>query len=102
MSTGAVGARTDPALLAHLYRRAGFGATREQLDRLGVQDYEDTVEFLLNPTPEAGVPDDILARYMGGEAPHAYTATWLFRMINSECQLQEKICLLYTSDAADE
>ena len=73
MSTGAVGARTDPALLAHLYRRAGFGATREQLDRLGVQDYEDTVEFLLNPTPVAGVPDDILARYMGGEAPHAYT-----------------------------
>ena len=95
MSTGAVGARTDPALLAHLYRRAGFGATREQLDRLGVQDYEDTVEFLLNPTPEAGVPDDILARYMGGEAPHAYTATWLFRMINSECQLQEKMALFW-------
>ena len=95
MSTTAVEARTDVALLAHLYRRAGFGATREQLDRLAARDYEDTVEFLLNPTPEAGVPDDEIARYMGGEAPHAYTATWLFRMINSECQLREKMALFW-------
>ena len=95
MSTGAVKARTDPALLAHLYRRAGFGATREQLERLAGRDYEDTVEFLLNPTPEAGVADDMLSRYMGGEAPHAYTAKWLYRMINSECQLQEKMALFW-------
>ena len=95
MSTAAVDARTDIGLLAHLYRRAGFGATRAQLERLAEREYEDTVEFLLNPTPEAGVPDDELARYMGGEAPHAYIATWMFRMINSDCQLQEKIALFW-------
>ena len=95
MSTTSVEARTDLALLAHLYRRAGFGATREQLDRLAARDYEDTVEVLLDPAPEAGVPGDQSARYMGGEAPHAYTATWLFRMINSECQLQEKMALFW-------
>ncbi len=95
MSTTATEVKTDPALLAHLYRRAGFGATREQLDRLGAQEYEDTVEFLLNPTSETGVDEDQMARYMGGEAPHAYLATWLFRMINSECQLQEKMALFW-------
>jgi uncharacterized protein (DUF1800 family) len=95
MSTTGVGAKVDSALLAHLYRRAGFGATREQIDRLAARDYEDTVEFLLNPTPEAGVPDDKLARYMGGESAHAYTATWIYRMINSECQLQEKMALFW-------
>ena len=95
MSTIATGVKTDPALLAHLYRRAGFGATREQLDRLGAQEYEDTVEFLLNPTSETGVNEDQMARYMGGEQPPAYLATWLFRMINSECQLQEKMALFW-------
>jgi len=32
---------------------------------------------------------------MGGEAVHAYTAMWLYRMINSECQLQEKMALFW-------
>jgi uncharacterized protein (DUF1800 family) len=95
LSTAAVGVKTDLGLLAHLYRRAGFGATREQLERIATQDYEDTVEFLLNPTREAGVPDDEIARYLGGEAAHAYVATWLFRMINSDCQLQEKMALFW-------
>ncbi len=95
MSTTSVEAKTDPALLAHLYRRTGFGAAREQIDQLSGQDYEDTVEFLLNPTADAGVPDDELTRYMGGEAPHAYLAIWLYRMINSRCQLQEKMALFW-------
>ena len=95
MSATVVEAKTDLALLAHLYRRAGFGATREQLDRLATQDYEETVEFLLNPTSEAGIPTDELARYMGGESPQAYTAIWLYRMLNSECQLQEKMALFW-------
>ena len=48
MSTGAVGARTDPALLAHLYRRAGFGAGREELEARTAKGYEATVEDLVN------------------------------------------------------
>ena len=95
MTTMAVEARTDAALLAHLFRRAGFGATRAQVERLSECGYEETVEFLLNPTSEAGVSDDLIARYLGGESPHAYLAKWLFRMINSECQLQEKMALFW-------
>ena len=87
--------RTDAALLAHLYRRAGFGATRDQIDRLAARDYAEAVEFLLNPRPEAGVADDLIARYFVGEPPHAYLATWLFRMLNSENQLQEKMALFW-------
>ena len=44
----AVKTQTDPALVAHLYRRAGFGITREQVDRLSERDYADIVDFLLN------------------------------------------------------
>ena len=95
MSNKAVESKTDPALLAHLYRRVGFGATRDLIDRLAGQSYAETVEFLLNPTPETGVPNDELTRYMGGEAVHAYVAIWLYRMINSRNQLQEKMALFW-------
>jgi hypothetical protein len=95
LSTRAVEAKTDVALIAHLYRRAGFGATRDQIDQLSEQSYEDIVEFLLNPTPETGIPDDEITRYLGGEAPHAYLAIWLYRMLNSRNQLQEKIALFW-------
>ena len=95
MSTKAVESNTDPSLIAHLYRRAGFGATRDQIDQLSEQSYEDIVEFLLDPTPETGVPNDDLTRYLGGEAPHAYLAIWLYRMLNSRNQLQEKMALFW-------
>ena len=40
MSTAVVDVKTDIGLLAHLYRRAGFGATREQLERLAQEQGE--------------------------------------------------------------
>ena len=45
----------DLALMAHLVRRAGFGATRSELERYAAQGYEATVEELLNP----GDPGDM-------------------------------------------
>ena len=38
------------ALMAHLLRRASFGATRDELERYLEKGYEATVEELLNPT----------------------------------------------------
>ncbi len=95
MTTTDAGATTDIGLLAHLYRRAGFGATREQLEELSHQSYDDTVEFLLNPTPEVDLPPDVLARYFGGESPNSYVSIWIYRMLNSRCQLQEKMALFW-------
>ena len=36
------------SLLAHLMRRAGFGATMDELERCAAQGYEATVEELLH------------------------------------------------------
>ena len=54
-------ANEELALMAHLMRRAGFGATREELEARVQQGYENTVEELLNPATQqpgrpAGVP----------------------------------------------
>ena len=46
MTTVAHPADTDIDLLGHLYRRAGFGATREQLESYAKLSYEDTVCLL--------------------------------------------------------
>ena len=37
-------AKQDIALMAHLMRRAGFGATREELEERAAKGYEATVE----------------------------------------------------------
>ena len=42
-------ATQDVALMAHLMRRAGFGATREELEERAAKGYEATVEELLDP-----------------------------------------------------
>ena len=38
----------DIALMAHLMRRAGFGASRDELEARVARGYEATVEELLN------------------------------------------------------
>ena len=50
--TTATSARTDVSLIAHLLRRAGFGATRDQIDAYTAKGYEETVEELLHPKQE--------------------------------------------------
>ena len=95
MTTVAHPADTDIDLLGHLYRRAGFGATREQLESYAKLSYEDTVEALLNPDPKKDIQDDVLERYIHGEGPPIFVAGWLYRMINSEAQLQEKMTLFW-------
>ena len=37
------------ALLAHLMRRAGVGATQDELEALAERPYEEVVEDLLHP-----------------------------------------------------
>ena len=40
-------------LMAHLMRRAGFGAAREELEARAEKGYEATVEELVNPQEDA-------------------------------------------------
>ena len=41
--------RDELALMAHLMRRAGFGATQEELEQRVAKGYEATVEELVSP-----------------------------------------------------
>jgi len=56
-------ANNDIALMAHLMRRAGFGATYEELERRAAKGYEATVEELLNPESEPDLEMDVLERH---------------------------------------
>jgi len=89
----------DIGLMAHLMRRAGFGATREQLDVLEATGYEAAVEQLLNPGEETRMEDYLVRRFhpefssmMGPRAPGE---NWLYRMATTSSPLQEKMALLW-------
>ena len=49
-------------LMAHLMRRAGFGATRDELDQRMEQGYDATVDELLHPSGPDVMPTDLIRR----------------------------------------
>ncbi len=86
-------------LMAHLMRRAGFGATRDELESYVNKGYEATVEELLNPTDPQSMPQDIINRYHVDIHESRYgpsaAGNWLYRMITTNAPLQEKIALFW-------
>ncbi|HCP23263.1 MAG: DUF1800 domain-containing protein [SAR202 cluster bacterium] len=54
---------TDRALMAHFLRRAGFGATFQELDRYCQMGYEAAVEEVLHPENQPAIEEDVLERY---------------------------------------
>ena len=91
----------DTALMAHLMRRAGFGATYEELERRVAHGYKATVEELIYPEQQADLPMDLLQRdfvdWKGIDALETNQHYWLYRMVNSPRPLQEKVCLFWHS-----
>jgi uncharacterized protein (DUF1800 family) len=91
----------DVALMAHLLRRAGFGATRDELERYLPQGYEATVEELLHPenAPPALDDEDLIRRYHVDENSlmliESCQTYWLYRMINTRRPLEEKMALFW-------
>ena len=55
--------KTDKALMAHLLRRAGFGATFQELEKYCAEGYEATVEELLHPERQPTTDEDVWERY---------------------------------------
>jgi uncharacterized protein (DUF1800 family) len=86
-------------LMAHLLRRAGFGATRDEIEAALAQGYEATVEALLHPERVPDIDFDILHRFYPDikEAREidVNQANWLYRMINTRRPLQEKMALFW-------
>lgn len=92
--------KQDIALMSHLMRRAGFGASREEIEQRVEKGYEATVEELLNPSEQPPVDTDLLYRYhpiteVPGGAATPGQAGWLFRMVQTERPLEEKIALFW-------
>ena len=51
------------SLIAHLMRRAGFGATPSELDAYCSRGYNATLEWLLHPEDSQELDEDIIERY---------------------------------------
>ena len=83
----------DVNMMAHLMRRAGFGATRQQLEELAARPYEDVVEDLLNPERFPEVEEALMERYLGFD--NVVGVYWIHRMLASPRQLEEKISLFW-------
>ena len=88
----------DMALVAHLVRRAGFGASRDELERYASRGYEETVEDLLHPERFPEPEEDVLFRYhveMNDQDGLRSQSRWIYRMINSQAPLREKMALFW-------
>jgi len=92
-------ASKDIALMAHLMRRAGFGASRDELEARAAQGYEATVEELLTPEAEPVDRYEFL-RYQPGfwkpvTSPGMGMAAWFHTMLNTQRPLEEKMVLFW-------
>ena len=88
----------DVALIAHLMRRAGFGAPYHELEALAEQGYDATVDALLHPETQPSGLDLDLAERCFIEWSHFVRGVpeyWAWRMINSKRQLEEKMVLFW-------
>ena len=89
--------RSKLELVAHLYRRAGFGATPSELENVAGTSYEDVVDQLMTFSNIDFVPEDLICRFHKDqsdlrEAPAA-GAQWIYRMVMTENPMREKMCL---------
>ena len=89
----------DIELMAHLMRRAGFGATREELEVRTAKGYEATVEELLALSGGRSMGDDLIRRFhhelsglMGGRSAQEH---WLYQLITNKAPLQERVAFLW-------
>ena len=87
--------------MAHLMRRAGFGADRDELERRVANGYEATVEELLDPEAN-GIPpldtDELFRMTPGFKVPanpENMSGYWMYRFINTPRPLEEKVALFW-------
>lgn len=92
----------DIALIAHLMRRAGFGATRTELEEYAAKGYDAAVDELLNPEEHGRerADEQMLIRLQpgallpGGQPPMG-NVNWMYHLVNTERPLEEKMALFW-------
>jgi len=87
------------ALIGHLMRRAGFGASLEELDAYAAEGYEAAVEELLECADDRSMPDDLIRRYHHNQSAGlefvGSGASWLYQLISTSAPLQERMVLFW-------
>ena len=66
----------DVGMMAHLMRRAGFGASREELEVRAAKGYEATVEELLHPEAQPPLDRNEMMRYHRGPGARGRCRAW--------------------------
>lgn len=82
-------------MVAHLFRRAGFGLRNDEFEIYSSFPYEQIVEDLLNPGPLEEEDEDVLLRYFDRIRGGGYPGRWLYRIFNGKNPLREKMTLFY-------
>ena len=89
----------DIELMGHLLRRAGFGATREEIERYVLKGYEATVEELLHPEEQEGWDEELLFRdypdLQDRTAIEPSQIFWTYQLIGTKRPLEEKMALFW-------
>jgi uncharacterized protein (DUF1800 family) len=86
----------------HLYRRAGFGATWDELQEAVARGPDATLEGLLSGGPgleqfdeEVDAVTKGLPLVLRGTTLHEYQGVWLYRMMNTPHPLRERMTLFW-------
>ena len=94
--------RSGDALLDHLFRRAGFGASAGDLQAVAGMSYSAAVDYFVDfdkqpddVDSKIGQPDAVAITTRGQFSPNTVIddarQRWLFRMVHTKRPLQEKI-----------
>ena len=91
--------RESKILVAHLMRRAGFGAGYDEIREGVAIGYEALVEGLLHTEDSSWMGDFTVRRFhheqSGMMGPWASGDNWLYRMVTTTAPLQEKMSLFW-------
>ncbi|MGH8059974.1 MAG: DUF1800 domain-containing protein, partial [Candidatus Entotheonellia bacterium] len=94
-----VGQLSPLECMGHLFRRAGFGATRDELEAALAKGYEATLEELLHPEQAPDLEEDLLFRsfpdFHETRKVDVAAAAWVWRMIHTQRPLEEKMVLFW-------
>jgi uncharacterized protein (DUF1800 family) len=92
------------ALLAHLFRRAGFGARKADLDAYAGRDYASAVESLVSPEMRNRDESSLFNRATGGTILQPILSdaqeAWLQTMVTSRSPLIERMTLFLSNHFA--
>ena len=92
-------AATNEELVAHLFRRVGFGATPMEMESVIGMGYNEIVDQLMDFSSPDFLPIDLISRFHKDQSDlrlaEGAAAHWVYRMVMTNTPLREKMCLFW-------